>query len=106
MILSKIVRIASQMPRSQARQHVPIGATVVAQLKRYLGTRRSGYGFQIPNGLPLRESNIIAVLVDGNRHHLGKFGRREMQRLTSLLDSAWTQPRKEDADGTVQAEVN
>jgi integrase len=138
--------------KSNKVRHVPIDATVVAQLKRHLGSRRSGYVSQTRDGRPLRESNVIRVLhkvlkqlkipraglhafrhgrcsflvrsdvsravirewlghgsdamVDRYCHHLGKYGRREMQRLTPLLDSTWTQHRKEEADGAVQAVVN
>jgi integrase len=41
---------------------VPIDATVVAEVKRHLGIRRSGYVLQTRNGTALRESNVLPDL--------------------------------------------
>ncbi len=138
--------------KSNKVRHVPIDATVVAELKRHLGTRRSGYVFQTRNGTPLRESNVLPdlhkvldelgipragfhafrhgrcsflvrsdvpravirewlghgsdAMIDRYSHRLGKYGNREMQRLTPLLDSTWTQATKEETGVTSQSVVN
>jgi integrase len=43
-------------------RRVPIDATVVAELKRYLGTRRSGLLFPTRNGTPVHENNALRSL--------------------------------------------
>ena len=40
-------------------RHVPIDASVVQELKKYLGARRSGLLFSSRNGTPLRENNLL-----------------------------------------------
>lgn len=138
--------------KSNKVRHVPIDVTVVAELKRHLGTRRFGYVFQTRNGTPLRESNVLPdlhivleeigisragfhafrhgrcsflvrsdvpravirewlghgsdAMIDRYSHRLGKHGSREMKRLIPLLDSTWTQARKEEAGVGLHGVVN
>jgi len=43
-------------------RHVPIDATVVQELKKYLGTRRSGLLFPTRNNTPVQENNMLRGL--------------------------------------------
>ena len=125
-------------------RHVPIDATVVEELKKYLGARRSGLLFSSRNGTPLRENNMLRrihsvldklkipragfhafrhgrcsflvrsdvarsiirewmghasdAMIDRYSHRWGKHGKMEMQRLTPLMDSKWTQTRVEEGE--------
>jgi integrase len=46
------------------------------------------------------------AMIDLYSHRLGKYGKREMQRLIPLLDSTWTQPRKDEPGTAVHVVVN
>jgi integrase len=48
--------------KSNKVRRVPIDASVVEELKKYLNGRRHGYVFQTRNGTALRESNILPDL--------------------------------------------
>ncbi len=131
--------------KSNKVRHVPIDATVVAELKRHMGIQRFGYVFQTRNGTALRQSNVLSdlhavlhslgipragfhafrhgrcsylvrsdvpravirewmghssdAMIDCYSHQLGKYGNREMRRLTPLLDSSWTQTSRNDDNG-------
>jgi integrase len=55
--------------KSNRVRYVPIDATVVQELKKFLGDRRSGLFFPSRNGTPLRENNMLR---DGLHPVLGK----------------------------------
>ena len=46
------------------------------------------------------------AMIDSYSHRLGKYGAREMQKLTPLLDSTWTQGREKQSGAALQVVVN